>query len=154
MTTICPHCTTTFRIDPAKVPEGGISVRCSVCEGVFHVSVGETPRAEREAEAAPSSPAAPEKPASPPAPAAVFGAPDPDAKARRLARALISDIATYHPERRDRSLQAGKLRTEFQEEIKKSWEEYISQVGSDTARNAPHFRDALNDILAQGQRVF
>jgi hypothetical protein len=154
MTTTCPHCSTTFRIDPAKVPEDGVSVRCSVCEGVFHVSTGGTRQPEREAETSPPSPAAPETPASPSAPSAAFGAPDPDAKARRLARALISDIATYHPERRERSLQAGKLRTEFQEEIKKSWEEYMSQVGADTARNAPHFRDALNDILAQGQRVF
>ncbi|HZJ48232.1 MAG TPA: hypothetical protein VFD97_04240 [Acidimicrobiia bacterium] len=96
----------------------------------------------------------PEVPAPQSPPATVFGAVDPDAKARRLARALVSDIATYHPERRERSLQAGQLRTEFQEEIKKSWEEYIAQVGAETARQTPHFRNALNEILAQGQRVF
>jgi hypothetical protein len=40
------------------------------------------------------------------------------------------------------------------EEIKKSWEEYVGQVGAETARSTPHFRDALNDILAKGQTVF
>jgi predicted Zn finger-like uncharacterized protein len=76
------------------------------------------------------------------------------AKARRLARALVSDIVTYHPERRDRAVEEGTLKREFMEEIKKSWEEYVAQVGPETARSTPHFRDALNEILARGQSVF
>jgi len=40
------------------------------------------------------------------------------------------------------------------DEIKKSWEEYVGQVGPDTARGTTHFRDALNDILAKGQSLF
>lgn len=83
-----------------------------------------------------------------------FGSSDPNAKARRLARALVSDIVTYHPERRDRSLASGTLKREFMDEIKKSWEEYVEQVGSEMARSTPHFRDALNDILAKGQQIF
>lgn len=83
-----------------------------------------------------------------------FGVADPNAKARRLARALVSDIVTYHPERRDRSLADGSLKREFMDEIKKSWEEYVGQVGPDTARGTTHFRDALNDILAKGQSLF
>jgi predicted Zn finger-like uncharacterized protein len=92
-------------------------------------------------------------PGRPPAPSP-FGSSDPNAKARRLARALVSDIVTYHPERRDRALADGSLKREFMEEIKKSWEEYVGQVGAETARSTPHFRDALNDILAKGQQVF
>ncbi|HEU0301919.1 MAG TPA: zinc-ribbon domain-containing protein [Longimicrobium sp.] len=83
-----------------------------------------------------------------------FGAADPNAKARRLARALVSDIVTYHPERRDQALADGTLKREFMDEIKKSWEEYLGQVGADLARGTPHFRDALNEILAKGQQVF
>ncbi|HEY0036295.1 MAG TPA: hypothetical protein VGB66_06380, partial [Longimicrobium sp.] len=78
----------------------------------------------------------------------------PTAKARRLARALVSDIVTYHPERRDAALADGTLKREFMEEIKKSWEEYVGQVGAETARGTPHFRDALNEILAKGQSLF
>jgi predicted Zn finger-like uncharacterized protein len=84
----------------------------------------------------------------------VFGSQDPDSRARRIARALVSDIAAYHPARRDESLEAGTLRADFREEIMKSWEEYVAQVGLELARSTPHFRNALNDILARGQTVF
>jgi predicted Zn finger-like uncharacterized protein len=83
-----------------------------------------------------------------------FGARDPRAKAERLARALVSDIVAYHPERRDQSLTSGSLRSEFREEIMKSWEEYVAQVGIEVAKSTPYFRDALNNILAKGQRIF
>jgi hypothetical protein len=86
--------------------------------------------------------------------ASPFGVSDPQAKARRLARALVSDIITYHPERRDTSLAQGTLKQEFREEIRKSWEEYIGQVGTEMAHGTPHFRDALNEILARGQKIF
>lgn len=222
MNVTCTHCSTVFRVDPAKVPAGGVRVRCSICRGVFDVAgtaaaasaapasaAVSTPAAAPVSTApAPASAAAPAASPSPvpapapapaptpspaptaapaptpspapapaprptPAPAAAapsvpapapaaptrsggfaFGSNDPGAKARRLARALVSDIVTYHPERRDKSLADGTIKREFMEEIKKSWEEYVGQVGADTARSTPHFRDALNDILAKGQTVF
>jgi predicted Zn finger-like uncharacterized protein len=83
-----------------------------------------------------------------------FGSRDPNARAARLARALVSDIVAYHPERRDESLAAGRLRTAFREEIMKSWEEYVAQVGADLAKSTPYFRDALNEILAKGEKIF
>jgi hypothetical protein len=83
-----------------------------------------------------------------------FGSTDPAQKARRLARALVSDIVTYHPERRDTALASGTLKREFMDEIKKSWEEYVEQVGADLARSTPHFREALNEILAKGHAIF
>jgi hypothetical protein len=84
----------------------------------------------------------------------MFGSSDPKAKARRLARALVSDMATYHPDRRDRALREGTLKQEFKDEIRKSWQEYVDQVGPDLAHGTPYFREALNDILARGQQVF
>ena len=84
----------------------------------------------------------------------VFGSRDPKARAARLARALVSDIVAYHPERRDESLAQGTMRTAFREEIMKSWEEYVAQVGNDLAKSTPYFRDALNEILAKGQKIF
>ena len=62
-----------------------------------------------------------------------------------MARALVSDIVAYHPERRDRALAAGTLRTEFRDEIMKSWEEYVAQVGAEMAKKAPTSA-ALNEI--------
>lgn len=103
---------------------------------------------------APSAAAPAVRPASPPPPSPIFGKPDPHGKARRLARALVSDIAVYNPERRDRGRADGTLRQEFRDEIRKSWEEYVGQVGESTARGTPYFREALNEILAGGQQVF
>jgi predicted Zn finger-like uncharacterized protein len=112
--------------------------------------------AQAAAQAAAPAPAPGHGAAAAPAPRAAspFGSSDPGAKARRLARALVSDIVTYHPERRDRAVSSGTLKQEFREEIRKSWEEFVGQVGATTAHGTPHFRDALNDILAKGQRVF
>jgi predicted Zn finger-like uncharacterized protein len=122
------------------------------------------PHATQPAEAAPPRP--PAEPVRPPQPVEaerrlglhaqpqLFGTRDPDARAQRIARALISDIVAYHPQRREEALAKGTLRTDFREEIMKSWEEYVAQVGLETARSTPHFRNALNQILALGQPVF
>lgn len=225
MTVTCPTCQTVYRIDPAKVPPGGVRARCAVCQGVFSVgaepAAAAVPAREEPRFAAPPpapAPSAPPAPApgpaatpaapppaplarpamprpagpppahapafappargggqplaspaggaavaapSPPPAAARPGAPvnpflsqDPRQKARRLARALVSDIAVYHAERRREALRAGRLKEAFAEEIKKSWEEYTVQVGRDLAESTPFFTEALNEILAEGQPVF
>ena len=191
MNATCPQCKTVFRIDPRKVPAGGVRARCSVCGGVFEVVTGDDPRREAAAvtaspEAAPAAPTgaaeassarrdppagAGRSPAEPavaeravesgrvapvtsPAAGRPFGQPDPEARARRLARALISDVAAYNPERQESGLREGRLKELFQEELKKSWQEYVEQVGLDLAKSTPYFRDALNEILAKGKRVF
>ncbi len=230
MNVTCPGCSTVFRVDPAKVPAGGVRARCSVCRAVFRVESEpvEAPMPPAPAQAAPPPPPPasprPEQPsrapavapprvsdhavASPPfvvpppapvrpaattspppqAPAASAGAPhvrppfssrpvsiatptapraasprpsanpflsrDPGQKARRLARALVSDIVVYHPEKRLEGLRHGTLKQIFEEEIKKSWEEYAGQVGRELADSTTHFTDALNEILGDGSKIF
>jgi predicted Zn finger-like uncharacterized protein len=83
-----------------------------------------------------------------------FLANDPHAKAKRLARALISDLVTYFPQKRQDGLRDGTLKQLFKEEIQKSYEEYVAQVGKEFAESTPHFQDALNDLLAGGQKAF
>jgi hypothetical protein len=83
-----------------------------------------------------------------------FLANDPNAKAKRLARALISDLVVYHPQRREEGLRNGTLAQLFDEEIRKSREEYVAQVGKEFAESTTHFTDALNEILADGKPVF
>lgn len=122
--------------------------------------------------ASPSAPGAPAvRPAAPQpsmAPAAVmapatdrpkrptnpFLSQDPAARARRLARALVSDIVVYHPAKRRDGLRDGSLKILFEDEIRKSWEEYVEQVGRELAEASTFFTDALNEILADGQPVF
>lgn len=88
------------------------------------------------------------------APINPFLANDPHAKAKRLARALVSDLVTYFPQKCEEGLRDGTLKQLFKEEIQKSYEEYVVQVGREFAETTPHFQDALNDILARGQKVF
>ncbi len=200
----CPGCSTTFRVDPAKVPAGGVRARCSVCAAVFPVST--TPVAGAPVEPAPRlEPIAPPvrhtptpppmvipvtprpmqssslippaipgarppqsrtgttplpQPVVPPRPAAggrpgnPFLSQDPALKARRLARALVSDMVVYHPAKRRDALKAGNIKDSFKEEITKSWEEYVDQVGRELADSTPYFREALNEILGDGSPIF
>jgi hypothetical protein len=71
-----------------------------------------------------------------------------------LARALISDIIVYYPEKHQEGLKNGTLRELFRDEIKKSYEEYVDQMGKEFADSTTHFQEALNDVLAQGKRLF
>lgn len=88
------------------------------------------------------------------APINPFLANDPNQKAKRLARALVSDMVAYHPQKRDEGMRAGTLKQLFREEIKKSYEEYVDQIGKEFAESTSHFQDALNDVLAGGKKVF
>jgi hypothetical protein len=63
-------------------------------------------------------------------------------------------MIVYQPEKRQQALKAGNVKEAFEEEIKKSWEEYVQQVGTELANSTPFFTEALNDILAGGQKVF
>lgn len=178
----CPHCGTHYRIDPLRVPEGGIRARCARCGQSFPVRreaaasepVVAPPSAAPVAAEPPPPPAPAAAPAAPPpateartAPTQVgqapaqpspkapaFGALDPHERARRFARALVSDIAAYHADRLEKSRAAGTLRADFRDEVLKSWEEYVMQVGAEMAHQTTYFRDALNDILGRGEQVF
>ena len=281
MNVSCPDCRSVFRVDPAKVPIGGIRARCSVCGGVMSVPAPEF-TAERGVAAMPAPPAAvaattaalepetgsdveaapepvsdvsaergraaPRGPAStvdaaavplmrppfnprvrpaffprqtfaqagaqqpaapPPSPPAgatpelatpevatpevatpevatpsvatravaspvaatpvvanesvpaagrrvinPFLANDPRQKAKRLARALVSDMVAYLPQKREEGLRNNTLKALFREEIKKSYEEYLDQVGSEVAEGTTYFQDALNDVLSGGKKIF
>jgi hypothetical protein len=107
----------------------------------------------------PPRPAAPEPTAAGAAPPArppinPFLANDPNAKAKRLARALVSDIIAYFPQKREEGLRDGTLKQLLREEIKKSYEEYVDQIGREFAESTTHFQEALNDILAGGKKLF
>ena len=104
--------------------------------------------------AGPTGPSATSEGATAGSGAPAFGPQDPETRARRLARALVSDIKVYNPERWQESRDEGTLRTVFRDEILKSWEEYVEQVGEPMAKKTPYFRNALNEILAEGNRVF
>ena len=103
----------------------------------------------------PPTPVAPEpRKTGPLRPVNPFLVQDPRQKARRLARALISDMLVYHPEKRQQGIRDGTLPQLFRDEIEKSWLEYVEQVGKDMAETTPFWTDALNEILAGGKKLF
>ncbi|MGQ0765118.1 MAG: hypothetical protein ACT4OZ_05570 [Gemmatimonadota bacterium] len=79
---------------------------------------------------------------------------DPNQKARRLARALVSDMIAYNPAKVEEGSREGTIKQLFREEIRKSYEEYVEQIGREFAESTTHFQDALNEILAGGRRLF
>lgn len=87
-------------------------------------------------------------------PRPTFGNRSPEEKAQRLARVLVSDMITYNPNLYETALARGTLKEDFSEEIEKSWEEYVEQVGEELATSTSHWTDALNDILAKGEETF
>ena len=110
---------------------------------------------------APPRPAAPTPPREAPSgdsgarrPVNPFLSKDPNQRAKRLARALVSDIITYHPAKHAEGLRDGTLKQLFREEIKKSFEEYIAQVGQPLAESTTYFQEALNEVLGAGKKIF
>ncbi len=97
---------------------------------------------------APGAPAAPKRVINP------FLNNDPNQKAKRLARALVSDMVAYLPQKREEGLKNGTLKELFREEIKKSYEEFCDQIGREFAETTTHFQEALNDVLAGGKKIF
>jgi len=265
MNVSCPQCSTIYRVDPAKVPQGGVRARCSTCSGV--IPVGMAPVASqsrpipvepmsaafgsRPAQPGPFVPSRPARSATPPRPvtpvrpmtparamtpastprintppapraatppvaaprvptpvsrvpaisvpaetpsspqstpprpvaatpssvAAIppsqpvannpasgptgerrpinpFLARDPSLRAKRLARALVSDMVAYYPAKHAEGLEKGTLKELFRDEIKKSYEEYIAQVGAEFARSTTHFQESLNEVLGAGRKIF
>lgn len=79
---------------------------------------------------------------------------DPNLRAKRLARALVSDIITYQPAKHAEGLRDGTIRDLFKDEIRKSYEEYTAQVGQQLAESTPYFQEALNEVLGGGKKIF
>ena len=166
----CARCSAVFAVSRSGVAAARPASAPAVATAAASAATGTGAPRPAPAPPAPKAPAAPitprpippmptAAPAPTPAPSPAPARPsfmkqDPNTRAQRLARALVSDIVAYNKERRDQMLATGTLKNEFREEIRKSWEEYVAQVGLELARSTPFFRDALNEILAKGQQVF
>jgi hypothetical protein len=121
-----------------------------------------TPRLETEpfrpdspavATAPPAAPPTLSTPGAAPAAPPAALAPSHD-RARRLARVLVSDILVYNQAVRDRARGEGNLATALGTEITKAWELYKSKVSPEVVASTTYFKDALNEILAGGEKIF
>ncbi len=127
-----------------------------VPEPVAKAPAASMPAAPEPVAPASSDPAVKESPVG----VAVMDRPVPSSSRRRrskeemLARALVSDIMVYNQDLYDRAKAEGNLLEALGSEIKKSWELYKEKVTPEVANSTNHFRDALNEILADGEKLF
>lgn len=133
---------------PVSAPQAAGAPAVSAPSAPPQPPTASTPAAPPAASSAATGAPAPRAPINP------FLANDPNAKAKRLARALVSDICAYFPQKREEGIRDGTLKQLFREEIKKSYEEYVDQIGREFADSTTHFQDALNDVLAGGKKLF
>lgn len=159
----CEGCEAKYFLPESKVPPKPRKVRCPQCKAVFTLVPQPQNVVAASKERVVPSPAmsASQTDAATPEPSAQHAkgskpskADRGDARAQRLARVLVSDILCYNQEKRDQALIDGNLMAVLGDEIKKSWELYKEKVGPEIAKSTNYFKEALNEILADGQKVF
>jgi len=161
----CESCASRYFLPDSRIPRKSVRVSCPKCHAVFRLAAHEKLFAASAAGVIPSgvgsartAAAIDETPAVTgghrPAGSRATGGRSADDRARRLARVLVSDILCYHQEKRDQALLDGNLMTALGDEIKKSWELYKQKVGPELANSTDYFKQALNEILADGQKLF
>jgi predicted Zn finger-like uncharacterized protein len=164
----CEGCASKYFLPESKIPAAPVKVRCPQCHAVFRLVpprqnvVAAAKESVISSAAKPSTPLEGTSKSAAMEPAAEKKVPKPgasksgreDARAKRLARVLVSDILCYNQDKRDQALVDGNLMTVLGDEIKKSWELYKEKVGPEVANSTSYFKEALNEILADGQKVF
>lgn len=158
----CESCVSKYFLPESKIPPTPLKVSCPKCQAVFRLM----PTAEKffaskpetvvpsDVNATGRAPEPVQEAAKPAGRSKRSGGHGPDARARRLARVLVSDILCYNKEKRDQALIDDELMSVLGDEIKKSWELYKEKVGPELANSTDYFKEALNEILADGQKVF
>jgi predicted Zn finger-like uncharacterized protein len=158
----CESCASKFFLSDSSLPSRPMRVSCPKCRAVFRLvprreKVFASPRDAVVGSAAASARPAPDMPALSSEGARREKGParrGPEERARRLARVLVSDILCYNRDKRDQALLEGNLMAALGDEIKKSWELYKQKVGPELAGSTNYFKEALNEILADGQSLF
>lgn len=179
----CPQCEKKYRVVEEEVPTSGAAVRCPKCRNIFTIYKQVSPielvpyeGEAREEAFRPSEPPVREEPIrkgvekfretlSPPplAPPPIKEAEKEVSvgikderfnEAKQLARSLVKDIVLYHKERVEEGIRKGTLIQLVGDEIRKSWSFYREQIPADVLKSSDYFKEALNDILAKGKKIF
>jgi len=173
----CSSCHTKYNVDESKIPPTGVKVRCRKCQNIIFIKK-EVPPPQPTA---PEIPAAPPKPEQPPPPepqkppeptapteAAIprveKPAPLPEGmseedkkwheRARRLAKALSSDLVLYNQDKVEKGLREGTLVQLLGSEIRRSWDYYCQQIPKHIVQSTDYFKEQLNKIVGKGREIF
>jgi len=170
----CPKCKTKYEVADMDVPAGGCAVQCLECSNVFTIyrepldiklipyrenefepSVSEAKEILKSSIESGTETLVEEKSVKESVPLTD----DPEKmkqhkKAERLGRSLVKDIYLYHKDKVEQGRRDGTLVKLLGEEIKKSWKFYKKQVDPEILQEKNYFKDALNEIIAEGKEVF
>ena len=127
----CPECRAKYEVTTDREILPAQRVRCPACKAVFPVSGGGP--ADREEAPSPRR----------------SRISDP-ALARRLARAMMSEIVLNRRPERDAAREDGALLARFGPAVIGAYDIYVEKVSPDLAEAARIFRDAVNDVLGEG----
>jgi hypothetical protein len=77
-------------------------------------------------------------------------------RARRLAKALASDLVLYNQDKVDQGLRDGSLAQLLGSEIRRSWEYFCQQIPKHIVEGAGSqlFKEQLNKIVGKGKEIF
>ncbi len=75
-------------------------------------------------------------------------------RARRLAKALASDLVLYNQAKVEQGLRDGTLIQLLGAEIKRSWEYYCQQIPKHIIENSDYFKEQLNKVVGKGKEIF
>jgi predicted Zn finger-like uncharacterized protein len=75
-------------------------------------------------------------------------------RARRLAKALASDLVLYNKDKVAQGLSDGTLAELLGPEIRRSWEYYCQQIPKHIVDSTEYFKEQLNKIVGKGKEIF
>ncbi len=75
-------------------------------------------------------------------------------RARRLAKALASDLVLYNQGKVEEGLREGTLAKLLGSEIRRSWEYYNQQIPKHIVEGSDYFKEQLNKIVGKGKEIF
>lgn len=132
--------------EPAQ-PSAGVPVP--------EAKIEESPPAEPDTSFEPE-PTAPPEPISTTPPAGELSEEDKKwhERARRLAKALASDLVLYNQDKVEQGLRDGTLAQLLGSEIRRSWEYYCQQIPKHIVDSTDHFKQQLNKIVGKGKEIF
>ncbi len=95
---------------------------------------------------------------TPPAPAPAAQLSEEDKKwherAKRLAKALASDLVLYNQAKVEQGLKEGTLVQLLGSEIRRSWEYYCQQIPKHIVESTDYFKEQLNKVVGKGKELF
>lgn len=72
----------------------------------------------------------------------------------RQAKVIVSDLKLYHGELVEKALANNAIVKLIGPFIKDSWKIYKQRVPQDVVDSTNYFKDALNEIICEGKKVF